>query len=459
VIILVCSTDVKCVLCDKSGNIVDPGTPGTVSYRVISQRTVREDNLPETEIFVQLTGHIRLISQYFSSPPIPFRVSGFFNLLTPRGSDIHYALKAFRCKAKIKQRRYRVDLSIDSLSWSSAPADLVVPAQSLSSETFPSKPGPFQATCLRVERVFDMICFRAKAVVSVETCLLYARVYQYSALARDGQWVFTDGDELTQYGNRGILDPQQVSFQQLFINGVLQPPINYILEKGKLTLTTQDSPLTGAPVILRYFTLTDSNGAVIKAETAQYLALAQGGKREYTDADKLLNYNSSDILNPRAVSYINLYINGALQPPVNYTVERGKLTLNTADLPPPGAPIILEFVKIGSPRPLPVKINLFNAAAKARKIYTDADAIEEYKSSKLIEPSLSSCQNLYINAVVQPRANYRLSKGALRLLTSDLPLENSPITVQYLRICENLTPLPSIPIKKFPKSFRAPRSE
>ena len=308
-IILVCSTDAAVCSATRAA-ILDP-EPGTVSYRVISQRTVREDNLPETEIFVQLTGHIRLISQYFSSPPIPFRVSGFFNLLTPRGSDIHYALKAFRCKAKIKQRRYRVDLSIDSLSWSSAPADLVVPAQSLSSETFPSKPGPFQATCLRVERVFDMICFRAKAVVSVETCLLYARVYQYSALARDGQWVFTDGDELTQYGNRGILDPQQVSFQQLFINGVLQPSINYVLEKGKLTLTTQDPPLTGAPVILRYFALTDSNGDVIKAETAQYLPWPRG-KGSIPMPISFWNYNSRHSESPGSI-HINLYINGALR--------------------------------------------------------------------------------------------------------------------------------------------------
>ncbi|WP_356714735.1 DUF4183 domain-containing protein [Peribacillus sp. Bi96] len=49
------------------------------------------------------------------------------------------------------------------------------------------------------------------------------------------------------------------------------------------------------------------------------------------------------ILDPSNTSFMNLFINGVLQPHANYTVEKGKLKLNTVDTPIKGAPIILQM--------------------------------------------------------------------------------------------------------------------
>ncbi|TKH05288.1 DUF4183 domain-containing protein [Peribacillus simplex] len=49
------------------------------------------------------------------------------------------------------------------------------------------------------------------------------------------------------------------------------------------------------------------------------------------------------IPDPSKVSYMNLFINGVLQPHDNYTVEKGKLKLNTIDIPIKGTPIILQM--------------------------------------------------------------------------------------------------------------------
>ena len=43
---------------------------------------------------------------------------------------------------------------------------------------------------------------------------------------------------------------------------------------------------------------------------------------------------------------VNLYVNGVLQPKVNYKVEKGLLTFLTTDLPPQGVPIIIEFITL-----------------------------------------------------------------------------------------------------------------
>jgi hypothetical protein len=84
---------------------------------------------------------------------------------------------------------------------------------------------------------------------------------------------------------------------------------------------------------------------ILKVKTFQYTAISDGIKRIYTNQDGVLKYGSSGILNPNSVSYINLFINGILQPNINYIVEQGKLTFSN-DLPLSGSPIILQFVII-----------------------------------------------------------------------------------------------------------------
>ena len=167
--------------------------------------------------------------------------------------------------------------------------------------------------------------------------------HQYNTVSDGESDVYTNYDELTEYGNLGIPDPDEVSFLNLYVNGVLQPKINYKVEQGVLTLLTDDVPIAGAPIILEYFKIKNKDGQLIKADVYQYNTMAQG-KSIYTNDDELTEYGNQGILDPEQVSYINLFINGVIQPKVNYSVTEGSLELQAEPLPILGAPIILQFI-------------------------------------------------------------------------------------------------------------------
>ncbi|MDF9759614.1 hypothetical protein OKW24_001387 [Peribacillus simplex] len=81
-----------------------------------------------------------------------------------------------------------------------------------------------------------------------------------------------------------------------------------------------------------------------------YFTFSDGQKLEYTNIDGLPQYGTTQILPPSEVSYINLFINGILEPQNCYTVEEGKLILDEA--PHKGSPIILQFIIINQLNPL-----------------------------------------------------------------------------------------------------------
>lgn len=90
----------------------------------------------------------------------------------------------------------------------------------------------------------------------------------------------------------------------------------------------------------------NSNQGFAKTEIFQYYAQSDGTKLIYTNADELTQYGHTGILDPNTVSYINLFINGILQPQNQYVVEPGKLTLISVNAPEAGNIIILQFVRI-----------------------------------------------------------------------------------------------------------------
>jgi Domain of unknown function (DUF4183)/Collagen triple helix repeat (20 copies) len=77
-----------------------------------------------------------------------------------------------------------------------------------------------------------------------------------------------------------------------------------------------------------------------------YFTFSDGEKRVYTNNDGVAEYGITEILAPNEVSYINLFINGTLQPQINYEVEEGKLTLLTDEVPGKDVPITLQFILI-----------------------------------------------------------------------------------------------------------------
>ncbi len=168
---------------------------------------------------------------------------------------------------------------------------------------------------------------------------------QYNAVSDGIRREFTNADELVSYGVSGIPGPDEVSFYSLFINGALQPPVNYEVREGELLLTTVDVPLKGAPVILQSFIIKNWLQQLLKANTYQYNAYA-GDKKSYTDSDELTMYGDKGILPPESASLYNLYINSVLQPPVNYWVVKGLLMLTTSNLPHPDAPVSLQYISV-----------------------------------------------------------------------------------------------------------------
>ncbi|TKH85430.1 DUF4183 domain-containing protein, partial [Bacillus cereus] len=77
-----------------------------------------------------------------------------------------------------------------------------------------------------------------------------------------------------------------------------------------------------------------------------YYTFADGEKLIYTDADGIPQYGTTNILSPSEVSYINLFINGIMQPQPLYEVSTGKLTLLDTQPPSQGSSIILQFIII-----------------------------------------------------------------------------------------------------------------
>ncbi|WP_018305909.1 DUF4183 domain-containing protein [Desulfitobacterium hafniense] len=177
--------------------------------------------------------------------------------------------------------------------------------------------------------------------------LLQGENQQYNALADGIKTAFTDNDELLIYGNQGIPDPGEISFINLYINGVLQPQTNYKVRSGLLILTVDSPPQKGVPVILESLIIRDSKDTLLKAELYQYNTRANG-QREYTNADEITMYGDQGILAPQQTSYHYLFINGVIQPKSNYTLEKGLLTLKVAHLPLEGVPMSIQFVSLYS---------------------------------------------------------------------------------------------------------------
>jgi hypothetical protein len=84
----------------------------------------------------------------------------------------------------------------------------------------------------------------------------------------------------------------------------------------------------------------------IKVDTYQYIALSDGVSSIYTDENELKEYGDRGILDPKTVSYINLFINGILQPSNTYEVKKGSLRLKENNVPTRNVPMTLQFITI-----------------------------------------------------------------------------------------------------------------
>lgn len=426
-----------CWLTDRNGSRVNPCAPNAISYTVLpaarpAAGTDRRCEITGADFYTTvLMEGCAAYSEDGQEPstPIPFRIRNRIPIAPPEGCAIRCSVLGFACRAipvcRI-HRRTELRLVIDTL----------VQIEKTGTLWFPAVWGCFCYTCGACPKAIpDSVIFRSEVRILCGSYEVQEDVYQYNALSDGKKRIYTDGDELIPYGDRGIPAPGSVSYYNLFVNGVLQPEANYKIQEGILEFLTEDLPGEKQLISLVVFTVRHCSGVRLRAGNDTYNAVSDGIKRIFTNADELTAYGNKGIPSPREVSYFNLFINGVLQPKKNYTVRKGAMELNTQDIPLPEAILTLESVRIQGIDHQLVKseANLYNAYSDGRKIYTDSDEIPVYGNGGIPGPKLYSFQNLFVNAMVQPEINYSVHRGLLRLNTEDAPLEKSPITLQSVR--------------------------
>ncbi|TYR80005.1 DUF4183 domain-containing protein [Priestia megaterium] len=112
------------------------------------------------------------------------------------------------------------------------------------------------------KKVYDWV--QSTANISIHIPLLnthhIAKVdtYYYYALSDGVKTIYTNEDQLKEYGDKGILDPDSFSYVNLFINSMLQPPNIYEVRKGELLLKSIDGPQKNIPILLQFITIYQS---------------------------------------------------------------------------------------------------------------------------------------------------------------------------------------------------------
>lgn len=108
-------------------------------------------------------------------------------------------------------------------------------------------------------KVYDWVktstCVNMRMPIHLTPKVSKAETYHYNALSDGVKSIYTNEDELKEYGDKGILAPEMVSIINLFVNGVIQPPNVYVVEKGYLYLKTIDVPQKNTPITLQFITI------------------------------------------------------------------------------------------------------------------------------------------------------------------------------------------------------------
>lgn len=92
-----------------------------------------------------------------------------------------------------------------------------------------------------------------------------------------------------------------------------------------------------------------------------------------------------------------------------------------------------KFYWYASPRK--VKIYEFNTTPNGcQRVFTDQDALKQYGKQSILASHKVSYMNLFVNAVLQPKENYKVEEGKITLLTDEMPRSGTPINLQMIKI-------------------------
>jgi hypothetical protein len=366
------------------------------------------------------------------SPPIPFCMLESLRLSVPKGGFLKFRLHSFHCwavplccgdESGFEQIKLMISMKTDVSS--KRTVSLLIPQVD-------PRLRIIGRACIHTQQICDCIRLCSGCCLQYTYAALAVDSYQYNAVSDGTQRIYRNSDELKEYGSRGILSPQEVSCYDVFVNGVLQPKTNYTLKKNELVFTTQDIPSASQAVMILFTTWRTANGRIVNATSWQYNAVSDGEKKIYTDGDELKEYGKRGIPSPNEISFFNLYINGVLQPKINYRVKKGILRLTTVDAPVKGALVILEFIVIRDPggQLFRTETCAYNTYSNGGKIYNNQDELQMYGTDGIPDPGESSFQKLFVNGVIQPHVNYLVRKGSLILQTENSPAVGAPITLQ-----------------------------
>ncbi|MDQ0255326.1 hypothetical protein J2S74_002708 [Evansella vedderi] len=140
-------------------------------------------------------------------------------------------------------------------------------------------------------------------------------------------------------------NPDEYSYVNLYINGVLQPQENYTITDGELILLTEEDPRKHVPIIVQFVKIYQINGRTVTGEVATFCAASDGKSSIYKEDAECLLCSPISIPEQSEYSFSNLFINGVLQPNKNYVAD-GQLELITSNLPIKHVPIILQLIKL-----------------------------------------------------------------------------------------------------------------
>lgn len=76
--------------------------------------------------------------------------------------------------------------------------------------------------------------------------------FMYHTIVKEKKYRYTNEDALTKYNSSRILSPHEVSYFNLFVNGVIQPLITYSIKEGELLFLTEDLPIVNTSITLQF---------------------------------------------------------------------------------------------------------------------------------------------------------------------------------------------------------------
>lgn len=431
---------VTCRLTDRAGNVIHPYEPGAVVFTALPSL---DNKKSRRDLSVSIEGYVSVYSREERiSPPIPFCIIQSVCITVPQEGFFTFQLQKFHCwaiscgcKEEMELERIKLLIDMETTVFAKKAGTILVPQVD-------SHLKVIDRVCIFANLICDSVRFCSGCCIIYRNAELRAELSQYNAVSDGIKRTYRNSDELREYGCRGIPAPEEVSYYDVFVNGVLQPRVSYILEKGELTFTTQDVPSKGQLVIILFTTWKNIDGEIMNTADCHYNAVSDGVKKIYTDQDELKEYGIHGIPSPCQISYFNLYVNGVLQPAENYRVRKGLLELTTVDAPTKGALVILESIAIKNSEGqlFRVKPGSYNASSDGGKIYTCRNENATFGTNGIPDPDSVFFQNLFVNAVLQPKVNYMVQKGCLVLETQDSPTVGAPVTLQSVGNCGCVPP-------------------